>query len=69
MTSHRETNKIKVIDLKALYNFLVDNFLFEIIYQCKITFEVLTFEIWIFQKIMDGKTTKTKVLDLKQLYA
>jgi hypothetical protein len=39
---------MKVVYLKKLYNFIVDNFLFEIIYQWKITFEFFTFEIQIF---------------------
>jgi hypothetical protein len=41
--------------------------LFEIIYAWKITFEFLTFEIWIFQTTLDEKNGKTKVIDLKKL--
>jgi len=59
--------KMKVVDLKKLYDFLVDNFLFEIFYQWKITFEVLTFEIWILQTTSDGETTKMKVVVLEKL--
>jgi hypothetical protein len=39
-----ETIKTKVVDLKELCNFVVDNFLFKIIYACKIMFEFLIFE-------------------------
>jgi hypothetical protein len=38
-TSHGETTKIKVVDPKNLYNFLVDQFSFEIILSRKTTFE------------------------------
>jgi hypothetical protein len=41
-----ETIKTKVVDLKELCNFVVDNFLFKIIYACKIMFEFLTFEFF-----------------------
>jgi hypothetical protein len=37
--------KNKVVDLKKLCNFVVDNFLFEIILSRKTTFEFLNFEI------------------------
>jgi hypothetical protein len=36
---------IKVVELKELYNFVVDNFSFEIISRMKIMFEFVTFEI------------------------
>jgi hypothetical protein len=39
MTSDEETTKIKVVYLEELCNFVVDNFLFKIIYARKITFE------------------------------
>lgn len=44
MTLDEEMTKIKVIDFKELYNFVVDNFLFEISY-LNIMFKFLTFEI------------------------
>jgi hypothetical protein len=60
--------KTEVVDLEKLYNFVVDNFSFEIIYLKKIKFEFLTFEIQVFRTISDGETTKIKVVDLKKLY-
>ena len=63
-----DMTKTKVVDLKKLYNFVVDNFSFEIIYSGKTLFEFLTFEIWIFQMTLDGEMTKTKVVDLEKLY-
>jgi hypothetical protein len=39
MTSDGETTKTNVVDFEKLCNFVVDNFLFEIIYLSKITFE------------------------------
>jgi len=39
MTSDGEITKIKVLGLKNLYTFVVDNFSFEIIYLRKIMFE------------------------------
>jgi len=38
---NEEIDKIKVIDLEKLYNFIVENFLFELIYYFKMCFEVL----------------------------
>ena len=34
----------------------------------KTTFEFQNFKIWIFQMILDGKTTKMKIVDLKKLW-
>ena len=59
--------KIKVVDLKKLYDFLVDNFLFEIFCQWKIILVDFTFEIRIWQTTSDGLMTKTKVVHLKAL--
>jgi len=47
IASFEKTAKIKVIDLKKLWNFVVDNFLFEIILSSKTTFEFVKFEIQI----------------------
>jgi len=47
MTSFEKTVKIKVIDLKMLWNFVVDIFFFEIILLSKTTLEFLKFEIQI----------------------
>jgi len=59
--------KTKVVDLKKLCSFVVDNFfLFEIIYAWKILFEFLIIEIWIFKTTSDEETTKTKVVDLEK---
>ena len=59
--------KMKVVDLKKLYDFLVANFLFEIFYQWKIILVDFTFEIRIWQTTSDGQMTKTKVVHLKAL--
>jgi len=45
MTSFEKTVKMKVVDLEKLWNFVVDNFSFEIILSLKTTFEFLKFEI------------------------
>ena len=45
---------------QKLYNFVFANFSFEIIYLRKIIFEFLTFEIWIFQTISNGKNNKNE---------
>ena len=34
----------------------------------KSSFKYLKFEIWIFQTIFDGETTKMKVVDLEKLW-
>ena len=47
MTSDGQTTETKVVDLKKLWNFVVDNFLFEIILSWKTMFEFLKFEIQI----------------------
>jgi hypothetical protein len=43
-------------------------FSFKIILSRKIMFQFFTFEIWIFQMISNGETTKTKVVDLEKFY-
>ena len=48
MISSEKTTKIKVVDLEKLWNFVVDNFSFEIILSSKTTFEFVKFEIQIF---------------------
>jgi hypothetical protein len=57
MTSDGEITKIKVLGLKNLYTFVVDNFSFEIIYLRKIMFEFP--HIWNLtsQKMSDGEMT------------
>jgi hypothetical protein len=46
MSSNGETVKTEVVDPEELYNFVVDNFSFKIIYLRKIIFEsFLTFQI------------------------
>jgi len=47
MTSFEKIIKIKFVDLEKLWNFVIDNFLFEIILSSKTTFEFLKFEIQI----------------------
>jgi hypothetical protein len=47
MTSSGETLNMKVVDSEKLWNFLVYNFLFEIILSMKFKFEYLKFEIQI----------------------
>jgi len=47
MTSFEKTIKIKVVDVKKLWNFVVDNFSFEIMLSSNTTFEFLKFEIQI----------------------
>jgi len=47
MTSFEKTIKMKVVDLEKLWNFVVDNFSFEIILSSKTTFKFLKFEIQI----------------------
>ena len=44
-----EMPKTKVVDLEKLCNFVVDNFLFEIILSRKSMLEFPRFEIWIFK--------------------
>jgi hypothetical protein len=45
MTSNGETTKTKVVDLKKLCNFVVENFFVEFIFSRKIMYEPLKFEI------------------------
>jgi hypothetical protein len=40
---NEEMTKIKVVDLAELYNFVVENFSFELIYCFKMCFEVVIF--------------------------
>jgi len=47
MISFEKTVKMKVVDLEKLWNFVVDNFSFDIILLPKTTFEFLKFEIQI----------------------
>ena len=47
MTSDGLTVKMRVVDHNKLWNFVVDNFLFEIILSMKTKFEFLKFEIQI----------------------
>jgi hypothetical protein len=60
MISEIKITKTKVVGLKKLFNFIVDNFLFEI-------FEVFKFKIQILQTTLDEETIKIKVIDLKKL--
>ena len=48
---------MKIVDLQKLWNYVVDNFLFETILSCKTTFESLKFEIQNFQTTLNGKTS------------
>ena len=62
---------IKAVDLDEIYSFIVEGFSFETIYGPRILFEVLKFWnsiFWIVQTTLDGKTTKTKVIDLDEIY-
>ena len=52
---------MKIVDLQKLWNYVVDNFLFETILSCKTTFESLKFEIRIFQTTSDEKLPKWKL--------
>ena len=45
MSSDGEMTKTKVVDLEKLYNFVVDNFSFEIILSRETMFEFLRYEI------------------------
>ena len=65
--SDEEMIKIKVVDLKKLHNFVVDNFLILNHLLMKTMFEFLKFEIWIFKMSSNGEMTKTKVVDLEKL--
>jgi hypothetical protein len=67
-TSDGETTKTKVVNLKELYDFILDIFSFEIIYPRKIIFEFLTFKIQNFQTTSDGETTKTRVIVADDIY-
>jgi hypothetical protein len=58
---------MKVIGLEKLYNFIVDNFSFEVILSRKTMFEFLKFKIKIFKMTSNGETTNTKVVVLKKL--
>jgi hypothetical protein len=58
----------KVIDLKRVYNFVVDNFFHLTSLPRKILFEFRTFEIQIFQTTLDGELNKTKGVGLDDIY-
>jgi hypothetical protein len=60
MTLDGEITKTKVLDLKNLCNFLIDNFFIGIICPKKITFKIQNF-----QTTLDREITKTKVIDPK----
>jgi hypothetical protein len=45
MSLNEEMTRMKVLDLEKLNNFVVDNFLFEVILLRKTMFEFLKFEI------------------------
>ena len=67
-----DENKLymKVVDLDEIYNFVVDDFSFEIIYGLKILSEVSIFGNSIFRIVQtksSGETTKTKVADLDDI--
>jgi len=47
MTLFEKTVNMKVVDLEKLWNFVVDNFSFDIILSSKTTFEFNKFEIQI----------------------
>jgi calcineurin-like phosphoesterase family protein len=42
---------MKFVDLKKLWNIVVDHFSFEFILSCKTTFEIQNFKIQIFEKL------------------
>ena len=68
MTSNGEIPKTKVVDLKKLYNFAVDNFFhLKSSIQGKLWLNFFTFEIQIPQSTSDGEMTKTKVVDVEKL--
>jgi hypothetical protein len=46
--------KTKVVDLKKLYDFLIDNFFIWNHLYMENTFVLFTFEIWIWQTASDG---------------
>jgi len=62
--------KTKVEDIDKIYNFIVDDFSFEIIYGLKILSEVSIFGNSIFRIVQtksSGETIKTKVVDLDDI--
>ena len=58
--------KTKVLNLKKLCKFVVDNFLFESMHG-KSIFEFITFKIQKFLMISDGQMIKIKVVDPEKL--
>jgi hypothetical protein len=64
-TSKEKTTNMKVVGIKELWNFVVDNVLVwnHLVMQNYVW--ILKFEIWIFQITSDGKTTKIKVVGLE----
>jgi hypothetical protein len=68
MTLDGQPTKIKVVDLKMLWNFIVDNFLIWHILSSKTTFEFPKFEIQILYTTLDGETTEMKFVDLEKLW-
>ena len=58
MTSKEKTTNMKVVGIEELWNFVVDNVLVW-------NHLVMQNYVWIFQTILDGKTTKIKVVGLE----
>ena len=54
MTSYEKTAKTKIVDLEKLWNFVVDNFSFEIILSSKTMFKFINFEIQMLWITSDG---------------
>jgi len=63
--SDEQMTKLNFVDLEKLWNFVVGSIL---IWNHLVMQKLrLNFKIWIFQMILDGKTTKMKIVDLKKL--
>jgi hypothetical protein len=58
---------MKFVDLKKLWNIVVDHFSFEFILSCKTTFEIQNFKIRIFQTAWDGENFYIKNVELEKL--
>jgi hypothetical protein len=61
-------NKIKIIDLRKLLNFVVDNFIIWIHFVKENYDWIFKFEFQNFQTTSDGETTKMRVVDLEKLW-
>jgi len=67
MISDGGASKAKVVDLKNICIFIVDNFCIWNHLSNENYVWIFTFEIWFFQMTSDGETTKTKLVDVEKL--